>query len=311
MINSLKIVNFQSLRLAKVELDKYTVLEGHSSSGKSALIRALRALLENIRGNSVISNGATKMSIQADTDDGSVILERTITSSSYKLEKDDNVRTFTKLGGEVPDEVSSLLGTTPSEVELSLGIDQFDSPYLLAASPAEIAKVLGSLTKVDVIHSAVREANKLKTNNNTQLKSKERDLESIELSLNKNKEVLKTSEFIDSVEEAYQEVLLLNSNISKYKLLIEAAIKAQKSFEVIVDVNDPPDLEELDLLLRQVDMLKQLIREVESSAVRDKQSQETYTKAEQNFEVAAKELADKMNELDVCPLCGQEMCNDK
>lgn len=57
MLTSVEIENFQSVRRARLELGRFTVVTGATGSGKSAVLRAIRLLAFNARGTSYIMRG--------------------------------------------------------------------------------------------------------------------------------------------------------------------------------------------------------------------------------------------------------------
>jgi AAA15 family ATPase/GTPase len=117
MINSLDVRNFQSLKDVHLDLGLLTVIVGDSNTGKSAVVRALKALASNLRGSSAITLGCRTASISAVCDDSKVTLEKSDTSSSYRVSKaGEPDREFTKIAGETPEEISSLLGLNPVKV---------------------------------------------------------------------------------------------------------------------------------------------------------------------------------------------------
>ena len=196
LIEHIRITGFQSLHDIDLELEPFTVIVGPSSSGKSALVRALRTLTNNARGTSYITHGFTKTSLRADFTDatgpkGSVTLTRGTGTkaehNAYVISPPDTSPSasnapetvFTKLAGEVPDEVAQFM-TLPGDPTLTFA-GQFDKPYLLDASPTEVARTLASLTNVHTIFNAAREANRVRLSQAATLRTRTTDLEVIRL----------------------------------------------------------------------------------------------------------------------------------
>lgn len=183
-IHTLRVHHFQSLHDVSLELKPFTVIVGASSSGKSALVRAIKTLVSNRRGTEWITHGQRIASITATTDQGTVTLTRSRSTASndnaYTLtpaNDPEGLRTYTKLGGEVPEDVSRFLGIDPKSPTIFAG--QFDKPYLLDDSTSEVARVLGSLTNVSVIFDGARESNRRKLQASATLKLRSQDLEEI------------------------------------------------------------------------------------------------------------------------------------
>lgn len=206
-ITRLHVKDFQSLASVDLELQALTVIVGPSSCGKSALIRALKTLTANARGSSFVSTWATKTTITVDLADqvsdpicepdvgiitdgyaprGSLSLTRsaktgndayTLTPAPTTTNLTPEPSVYTKLAGATPEEVTQFLqiGTTPDSLSLHFA-SQFDRPYLLADSPAEVARTFAHLTNVSVIFAAAREANRSRLAASSLLKTRTNDL---------------------------------------------------------------------------------------------------------------------------------------
>lgn len=183
LISHLTITGYQSLHDISLALAPFTVIVGPSSSGKSALVRALRTLTANQRGTAFITTGFKNAKITALIDDTAVTLRRSTGTkaedNAYSLTTPDGTDLFTKLNGEVPEEIRKALGL-PNDPALTFA-GQFDKPYLLDASPNEVARALASLTNVHVIFEASRNANRERLSSAATLRTRTTDLESIHL----------------------------------------------------------------------------------------------------------------------------------
>jgi energy-coupling factor transporter ATP-binding protein EcfA2 len=180
MIKRLVIRNWQSLRHVDLDLGRLTIIVGASSSGKSALIRALKALASNARGTSVITRGATSAEISAHLDDTVIVtLEHTKGSWKYRLTRNGHEELYAKPNKAVPEDITAALRIDPvptGGVSLNFA-GQFDRPYLVSEnSAASVARTLGELTNVDTIFQAVREANRRRQAHATTLRARETDL---------------------------------------------------------------------------------------------------------------------------------------
>jgi exonuclease SbcC len=166
MIRRVLIKNFQSLVNARLELGSFTVVVGESDLGKSAIIRAMRALATNQVGQSFINREAKSTGIQIDTDDGTVAWTKG-QSAEYKIKTPEwpTAQTFDKTGRIVPDEVQTLLQLSGLQIGddtfLPNFSDQFDLPFLVDASPITRARLLGELSGVNILYLAIAEAKRL------------------------------------------------------------------------------------------------------------------------------------------------------
>lgn len=157
----LNIKNFQSIAEADIEIGPLTVLVGQSDVGKSAVIRALRLLHRNNGGLELVKYGATSLYIQQTCEDGSTA---SISKGKGQNAYQAGARVFSKVGKDVPPEICGILRTDELVLDKDLAIDlnfsgQFDSPFLLADSSAVVTKAISSLSGINILYSAIREAN--------------------------------------------------------------------------------------------------------------------------------------------------------
>jgi energy-coupling factor transporter ATP-binding protein EcfA2 len=168
MFRSLTLTDFQSHQSSHLELGPFTVIVGSSSSGKSAVVRALRLVADNARGTSYVRQGAASCRVALELAGSEPVLdastvvtvERGKSVSAYTLRvagMHDEPLLFTKCASSVPEAVAAALELGESALWVA---GQFDRPYLLDETGAEVARVLGKLTNVNMIYTAVRETNR-------------------------------------------------------------------------------------------------------------------------------------------------------
>lgn len=183
MIEQVEVRGFQSLRNVKLDLGPLTVIVGASSSGKTALMRALRAVASNVRGNGVITRGQDAAAITVRLGNGEQItLEYARGAWLYRLvDPAGQERTYTKLNGRVPEDVTAALRIQPVPVAgTSINYaGQFDPPYLLAESGSTIARQLGELTNVTTLFEAAREGIRRRNAYAATLKTREADFDQV------------------------------------------------------------------------------------------------------------------------------------
>lgn len=306
MIKELKITGFQSIRLAKIPLGKLTVLVGETGSGKSAFIRAVTAVIENIRGNREISHGSNKFIVTAETDNGSVTLERTMTTSTYKTKVDGQESKFTSLNAAVPAEVSEVLGILPSDSVLSMS-GQHDPAFLLSSSGGEVARVIGSLTNVDVIQRAAKEANRLKSSASSQLKSTRQSLESLDLKIETLSHVEEKSRRLESLTADHLAVTDSISNLNKLRSLIGRVETDKAAVESLKVSGAPPDLGDIKALLGRIETLRGLMLSISNSNSKILEAEKSLAESVTILNDTEQELEHSLEELGICPLCNQEM----
>lgn len=306
MISHVSIKNFQSLHDVSVELRGLTVIVGPSSSGKSAFTRALRTLTSNQRGESFITHGETQTVIKARTDRGTVALLRGKKNEYVLIPEDDATqqRVFTKLAGSTPEEVSEFIGI-PAKDPLNYS-NQFDMPYLLTSSAAEVARTLGELTNVSVIFEASREANRQRLQAAAKLKTRASDYDSLTQNLDKYKNLKTNAVHLEAAEAAVQQARELQTRISTLKSILSETAEVPESVSINV-----PDITGINDLAEHVSGLRRLISSYTEAEAKYRSAEDLISlhtlrlgELQQAYTVALKDAG-------TCPTCGADTSGHK
>lgn len=305
-ITHLSIRNFQSLRSIDLDLGLFTVIVGPSSSGKSALIRAFKALASNVRGSGVITRGQKVMAISARTETHVVTLERSERAGAYRIAGDGTSLTFTKLAGEVPEQVTRALQIDPVSGDggsLSFA-QQFDKPYLLDESGATVARVLGELTNVTTIFEAVRAANRIRTNAASALKTRQNDLEQVKTRLVAFTGLSERLKALDEAEQIEAHRAELDNRAGRLATAIKAAQIAHCAAER-ADVPEAPDPAELNALANRYLDLEAALNALAAKQTRLSRVSIDLRIAEKTAAQLEQEVAAAQAAAGTCPTCGQ------
>ncbi len=303
MLSSLDIRNFQSLKDVHIDLGLLTVIVGESNSGKSALVRSIQALASNLRGTSSITMGFKSASISASSDDFTVTLEKSESSSSYKIAQvKQEDREFTKLAGDTPDEITALLGLDPVREDQSINFaGQHDSPFLLTASGASVARTLGELTNVNTVFKAVREANRLRTGANSDLKLRKKDLEEAEAQLGQ----------FEGLENRIKALKLVENHVKEIKKLENDIISIENALQSIEELSSRSEIPaEVDVTAVETafEEFKDLYVKAERLSALEKHRKEhadRLTKLTKDQKEAEEQMQHVLKEMGKCPLCQQ------
>lgn len=293
--------NFQSLHDVSVDLKGFTVIVGASSSGKSAFTRALRTLTSNQRGDSFITHGEKQCIITAATDRGTVALLRGKKNEYVIIPEDDpsEQKSYTKLAGNTPEEVSEFIGI-PAKDPLNYS-NQFDMPYLLTSSAAEVARTLGELTNVSIIFEASREANRRRLQVAQRLKTRASDYEDLTKNLDKYRSLKSNGDNLIKAEEALSQARQVQTRISRLEDILSRVVEVPEVPSIIV-----PDLTAVEQQHKSIRRLATIISEYKSAYT------EYITRSEQASELAiiAEEKesahAQVLREAGTCPTCGAD-----
>lgn len=159
IITHLRIRDFQSIREAQLDLAEWTSLIGESDTGKSAVLRALRALVTNRRGDTFIRHGAREAIVAVTLADGTEIEWRKARgrSGTYLLRRGIEEQVYEKTGNAPPEAIEQALRMAvdvdgePVMPGLQL---QHDPPFLLADTPRRRAMILGEFDGTNILLAA-------------------------------------------------------------------------------------------------------------------------------------------------------------
>lgn len=307
MLTRLKVDNFQSLTSADVELGKLTVIVGPSNSGKSAVVRAIRAACHNVRSPSIVTAGHKKTTISLSTTDGdTVVLERGEGVARYSLHIDGgSPEIFTKIAASVPDDVTKILAMPPGGPNFTT---QFDKPYLLGESSTEVARVLSDLTNTHVVLGAAREANRARLAASTELTVRVKDKDRLDAKLKEfddleEREVLLygASGLLDEAEARSLKAAQLGQLIQKVSSCAAAREELLRSTATQAPRDLTPAREAIDRLSRLSELVKKIVQLVE----RNEDLKRETAKATEEVETARRREKELIEELGTCPICGQ------
>lgn len=311
VIESIRCDNFQSLQNVELEFGKFTVIVGESSSGKSALIRALKAVSSNQLNSDYITRGKKHSSVAVKTESATVTIERDSGgSSAYKVVKvGSKESSYTKLNRQVPAEVAEILGITPSTIdEGSINFaGQFDPPFLLTDSGNTVAKTLGELTKVSTIFAAVKEANRRTKNASTLLNLRKKDLDAIRKQIVKYAGITETAKTLSRAEEIYTSALEVQKARDTLAVFVTSAERASDALQQVKNIGQVPDVAPAVLAEKKLNQYKDLLRKA-VGAKKDIASAQTSIEQYQSAILLAEEaLHQHLIDVGECPLCNQEI----
>jgi exonuclease SbcC len=304
-ISRLTIRNFQSLKSADIDLGTLTVIVGPSSSGKSAFVRAVRALSSNVRGTGSVTRGQKSMAITAHTDTAVVTLERGERSSFYRILDVDGEKVYTKLGSQVPPQVTAALRIEPVEEGGSVNFaGQFDKPYLLDESGAVVARQLGELTNVSQIFEAVRAANRARAAASSTLKTRRADLTLLTSRLADFQGLSGQLKALTEAEQINAQRRALAARVDRLATLIFRIESLRRTVDAVVPP-PVPDISALNTTLNRFLDLQATLNGLAARADRLKKATLEAEAAEHSLAHLEHQLTVMVREAKVCPTCGQ------
>ena len=264
MITKIEIKNFQSHKNTVLEFDKgVNVICGESDNGKSAVIRAIRWVVENQpQGTEKINSNWNEdfkkpLSVKLYTEKGYVERIRDKKRNGYNICKNGKKEiVLDAIGKGVPKEVTDFLNV--SDVNFQF---QLDPPYLLTKSAGEASKYLNEIVHLDSIDKIMSIADSDKRQLSSEQKIVESDIKKLE-------EELKNTEWIDEAERLYtrvskydehisssnDELIGLNEQISEHESLKIVDLTKQKELVEKIESISVPDISELDEDIKEYEL---------------------------------------------------------
>ena len=140
------------------------VVVGDSDSGKSNIVRAIWAVLCNEPAPRFLSRGATYGHAEIDFGDGTVRLTKGERVNKYIVSRSGfgANHAYSDVGSSVPEPVAEFLRMGPVTLggeAVALNVARQRAPaFVLDESPSRVARVLGAVSGLGVVHRAIRAA---------------------------------------------------------------------------------------------------------------------------------------------------------
>lgn len=307
MLTSVSIRNWQSLRSVDLDLGRFTVIVGASSSGKSAFMRALRAIASTTTGTSAITRGATSTAVSATAPGGRVTLEHSRGTWRYRLLTGSGEHEFTKLNRSVPEQVTAALRIQPApgnSTSLNFA-GQFDRPYLLTESGSAVAATLGALTNVDTIYKAVREANRRKAAAVSQVRIRREDQNRVDAERDRFADLPARLAACEQAETLAEQALSLRNRITWLRTAIDTLEIAEDVLTRATQLPPVPDITPVTQAAARLARFRELLRHTSQAQAEVRQHQQAVDTAAAAEERLADEHRRILVTLGVCPTCEQ------
>lgn len=315
-LEAIRIRNFQSIADVSLDLGALTVIVGKSNSGKSAVIRALKAVARNGTFPSAVRAGSTRFDVTLSVGDTDVSIERGKSLSTYRLtdHAQGTEEVYTKSGRDVPEDIAEALALPRGAREDLTFAGQLDTPFMLSMSPSEAAKTLGDLSNVSRLYEAAREANRLRVEAERLFKVRRGDIERIAAEVKERfSDLPRTSATLKEARALFESVKGKAARADSLETLIDSARELEESLEAYEQrVRDLPTVEDLSEQIERVSALHrkvEAVRRLGSQVEAAEQDQFEAERAAAQMEAAEVTLAQKYDEIlreaGTCPTCSQ------
>ena len=314
MIQELQIRNFQSHKDTTLKFHPgVNVILGTSDSGKTAVIRALKWVVQNKpTGEDFRSSWGGDTVVIATTKEGVVSRRKGDRENSYMLYKngDPGESIFTAFGSTVPEPIQQFFNM--EEVNLQ---QQLDSPFLLSQTPGQVAQYFNRVAGIDIIDTATKNVNK-------NIQDAKRSSEYKKSDLERKKEQLDNYATLDVFEVKLEELEQLEKTrvqTARLRISLETTINRLKQ------VNEKiAECKKVSKQLKKTAKITTFENTVNNTLQISRQKQQEtakfnrfnllvgkYMGVEKKLQETAKIIQAKQAEFDkhltVCPLCGTKI----
>lgn len=341
MIKSILIKGFQSHEETLLKFHEgVNVIRGASNSGKSAVLRAFRWVLENRPSgtdfqSSFLKTKTTEVRIALDVKDETVRIFKTKGDGLNQYKFGNTV--LKAIGTDVPKEVSSLFDMDQTNFQ-----GQFDSIIFLQDTPGKVASTLNTLIGQDIIDQSFKNADRLLREIRQAENFHKEGVEETSKKLAKMGDVPKLVVRTEELEEKIQAFLNLQSKCTRVSTIIKDLNQIERSISELIPLTLMEEkvlgaielsskLNVLTKLRDEVLHVASKISEQESLAkINYKKAEEMMQEAEEKkrkIEIAnelqtmyssiareTKKVSEELQKLEkefskykVCPLCGGDL----
>jgi len=267
-----------------------------------------------------VTRGKQSAVVSADFDERggyTITIDRGDGIGSYVLVAGGKEKRDTKLGGEVPEHIQKLLSLPltvgPGDTRVPLGFaSQFDPQFLLdGSSPAQVARVFGELTGVDLVFKAARESNRLRLETASSLKVCQGELARVKLRAQVLVRVTEDRAALEVAESHAERAFELQAQCFKLASLIRDAQVARVSLiELDSEIPAAVDVSAVDGAADRLRLFRELVREAVDVRSRIAILVSEEVAADQHVTEAEVALRELLEEAGVCPTCGSVISKD-
>lgn len=184
MINSVRLVDFQSHKDTKIDLHPvFTIICGSSGNGKSAIMRAVKyATFGNPGTSEVRLPDAKEYRIELNVNEQKITRIKGTGINAYYL---NDKTAFVDVNRDVPQSIQNVLNIKEINLDTSVSInlhfsDQLDAPFMLKEKDSVKMKFLNVLSGTNAVDLAAKRAIALSKENTRQEKQLKQDISDIQ-----------------------------------------------------------------------------------------------------------------------------------
>jgi len=316
-INSIRLKNFQGYKDTKITFSpNFNAIVGRNNKGKSSIVRALQFVLYNTWSKDFIRTGFQETRIMIELSSGKKIIRvKGESVNIYTLkDKDDNKQRFENFGTTIPSAIQKALEMYPlkldekNEINMTVA-NQHDSIFLLKESPTIKAKVLGIMSGLHFIDFALRDLSKDRKNINTEVKIKQRDIQSAKEELKNYEDLEEKQEVLDDIKDTLAKLKIKEDKLETYETFLNGLKEINTVIDNInknIERHDKIDFEKYDKIVEKYNKLDDLIDKRQIlDGLNDEigDAQDEIDSRNKNIKIATSKYIELLKASKVCPTC--------
>lgn len=256
----IRVRNYQSIRDASIVADGLTVITGPNNSGKTAMLRAIRGVVQNTPGSAFVRHDTKECTVNLEFDDGHTVewTKGKDTKPTYRVDGGNPIHP----GRAVPDEVKAL-GIVPikagdQEIWPTIA-PQFSGQMFLIDKPGSVlAEAVADVERVGHLNRALRVVESDLRAANSELRVRQSDLEKQSVALAHFEGLDQVADLVDRSEKAAIQVGRVETALLRLRGTRDRLLKARGVAQRFAGLHEiiVPQLGTLGNDLRQLEQLR-------------------------------------------------------
>ena len=244
MISRLKLHNFYGHKDTSIDLHpNVNAIVGETDAGKTSILRGIYWVLFNRpSGNAMVSTwnrdkkGSQIKSTLASITIGKDRIARYKSKgkNAYKVVRGDREKVLEAIRSDVPDEVAAIANMGDVNIQR-----QMDSPFLVSQSPADVARYLNSLIRLDAIDNVLAGAENRRRQINRDISTADEEINGCARELWKSEWVDKASIIVARMEQAEGDISELTEKSNNISGMIASLKEAEEAVDRLAVVDIP------------------------------------------------------------------------
>lgn len=314
------IKNYQAIKEAELEFDKgLTVIVGSSNNGKSSIIRAIEAAINNKGGSDFINYGSDHCQVTIEDGQNKIVWSKHRNSAKSYYDIDGQV--LNKIGQKQIEDV----GKTLDMPEIIVNNDKFrlnfwkqlDFPFLVGKTHYQLFDFISKSKDQEIMSNLLdetadrhKETKKELSEVNTKINTRTKDIADLE------EEIESLSKYESFDIDTYEKIVYLVKEIKDATTLYETLpekIEEQKAAvsEINFAIRQKHDIiSKAESLVSEIETVDADIKDIKSMLLGIEEIDHRVIKSEESLKKISEDLRKESKALesfDVCPFCQQPL----